>query len=94
METLTSSKISQEVGASAEPSERKRKRVPVRPEWLRLPEATDVCGISRSSLYVAMREGKIRSVCLRKKNNQRGIRLINADSLYAFIESFAKEEAP
>jgi hypothetical protein len=62
----------------------------LKPEWLRLPDATRVSGIGRSSLYVLIKEGKIRSVCLRKRNNTRGIRLVNADSLYAFIESFAK----
>jgi hypothetical protein len=44
-------------------------------------------GIGRSLLYELIRERKIKSVCLRKRNAQRGIRLISADSLYAFIES-------
>jgi hypothetical protein len=61
----------------------------VKPEWLRLPDASRVSGIGRSSLYILIKEGKIKSVCLRKRNSIRGIRLVNADSLNAFIESFA-----
>jgi len=61
----------------------------VRPEWLRIPDASRISGIGRSSLYTLIKEGKIKSVCLRKRNSVRGIRLVNADSLNAFIESFA-----
>jgi len=59
----------------------------VRPEWLRIPDATRMSGIGRSSLYELIREGKIKSVCLRKRNGIRGIRLISADSLCSLIES-------
>jgi hypothetical protein len=61
----------------------------LKPEWLRLPDASRVSGIGRSSLYNLIKENKIKSVSLRKRNSFRGIRLINADSLNAFIESFA-----
>jgi hypothetical protein len=61
----------------------------LKPEWFRVPDAIRVSGISRSSLYTMIKEGKIKSVCLRKRNSIRGIRLVNADSLSAFIESFA-----
>jgi hypothetical protein len=62
-----------------------------KPEWYRIPDATRVSGIGRSSLYGLVKEGKVKSVCLRKRNSSRGIRLINADSLSAFIESFTEE---
>jgi len=63
---------------------------PVKPEWLRIPNAIRVGGIGRSTLYKAIAEGSIKSVCVRKRNSARGIRLINADSLSAYIASFAK----
>jgi hypothetical protein len=62
-----------------------------KPEWYRLSDAIRVSGIGRSSLYELIREGRVKSVCLRKRNNTRGIRLINADSLTAFLNSFVNE---
>jgi len=56
-------------------------------QWLRIPDAIRASGLCRSSLYQLMREGKIRSVCLRPSNGLKGVRLINAASLNAFIES-------
>jgi Helix-turn-helix domain len=61
----------------------------VKPEWLRIPDAARFSGLGRSSLYELIREGKIKSVCLRKRNNSRGVRLISADSLSSLIESAA-----
>jgi hypothetical protein len=57
------------------------------PLWLRIPDAVRVSSLCRSSLYGLMRKGKIRSVCLRPSNGQKGIRLINAESLNSFIQS-------
>jgi hypothetical protein len=65
----------------------------VKPEWLRIPDAIRFSGLGRSSLYELIREGKIKSVCLRKRNNIRGVRLISADSLSSLIESAATEGA-
>lgn len=62
----------------------------VKPEWYRIPDATRVSGIGRSLLYQYIKEGKIKSACLRKRNSIRGIRLINADSLSELVESFAE----
>lgn len=66
-----------------------------RPEWLRLPKTGQRCpftGLSRSSLNELIlatkeNEGKppVASKCLRKRGSNRGIRLINYDSLMAFI---------
>jgi hypothetical protein len=64
----------------------------MKPEWLRLPDAIRVSGIGRSTLYQLLGDGSIKSVVLRKRGNQRGIRLISADSLRAYIESFVTEE--
>ena len=64
---------------------------PLKPEWLRLGDATRLYGIGRSSLYELIAEGKIKSACLRKRGNTRGIRLLSADSISAYIESIATE---
>jgi hypothetical protein len=64
---------------------------PMKPEWLRIPDATRISGIGRSTLYQLIADGAIKSVALRKRGCQRGIRLISADSLRAYIESFATE---
>lgn len=59
-------------------------------EWLRIPDAIRIYGIGRSSLYELISDGKIKSASLRKRGNVRGIRLISATSLEAFLESIAK----
>jgi hypothetical protein len=64
---------------------------PMRPAWFRIPDACAVSGIGRSLLYRHLTDGRIKSVCLRDRNKVRGIRLVNADSLFAFIESFGKQ---
>ena len=64
---------------------------PIEVEWLRIPDAVKVSGIGRSTLYDRIGTGDIKSVCLRKRGKQRGIRLISADSLRAYIESFENE---
>jgi hypothetical protein len=56
-------------------------------QWLRIPDAVRASGLCRSSLYSLMRTGRVRSVCLRPSNGQKGIRLINAVSLNHYIES-------
>ena len=48
-------------------------------------------GIGRSSLYELIADGKIKTASLRKRNALRGTRLINIDSLRAFIESHATQ---
>jgi hypothetical protein len=61
------------------------------PKWLRVPGAVKYSGISRSRLYELMGEGQIKSVCVRSKGNIRGIRLLSAESIDNFLESFAEE---
>ena len=55
--------------------------------WLRVGEAVRTRGVSRSLLYLMIRDGKIKSSALRKKGNTRGIRLISPESLDAYIEA-------
>ena len=63
----------------------------IKPEWLRLPDAILVSGIGRSTLYQLLSSGAVKSALIRKRGCQRGIRLISADSLRGYIESFATE---
>lgn len=58
---------------------------PVR--WLSVAEAVRTRGIGRSMLYGLIQAGRIKSSCLRKLGNNRGKRLINAESLDNYIES-------
>jgi hypothetical protein len=60
----------------------------VPPKWMRLPVACAYSGMSRATLYGLIAEGQIKSVCVRKKGNIRGLRLISAESLDAYVESF------
>jgi hypothetical protein len=64
---------------------------PMKPEWLRIPDAIRVCGLGRSTLYGLLSSGSVKSVLIRKRGCQRGIRLISADSLRSYVESFATE---
>lgn len=58
---------------------------PVR--WLGVAESVRTRGICRSMLYELIRAGDIKSSALRKPGNSRGKRLINAESLDAYIEA-------
>ena len=63
-----------------------------KPEWLRVPDAVRLFGICRSSLYELISSGSVKSTALRKRGAVRGIRLINFDSLAAYIENAASKE--
>jgi len=65
---------------------------PPRPEWLRIPEATRIFGLSRSKLYELISERQIKSFCLRERNKIKGIRLLNYDSLCDFLQNEAKAQ--
>jgi hypothetical protein len=58
-------------------------------KWLRIEDAVRVFGISRSKLYQLINNRRIKSFCLRERNKLKGIRLINFDSVYAFMEGEA-----
>ena len=61
--------------------------MPLKPEWLRIPQVTQVFGIGRSKLYELLSEGVIKSVSLRKRGQASGTRLVSYDSVSAYIES-------
>jgi hypothetical protein len=57
-----------------------------KPVWIRVPEATRLFGVGRSSLYVMIAENKVRSRVLKSRRDAtRGIRLLSYDSLCEFI---------
>jgi hypothetical protein len=59
----------------------------IQPEWLRIKEAVRFSGLGRSTLYGFIADGTLKSVCVRKRGNIRGIRLIAVGELRRFIEA-------
>ena len=58
------------------------------PGFLRVDAVLDRTGLTKTKLYQWLREGRIRSVCLKDPGCKRGIRLVDAQSLSDFINSF------
>jgi sugar-specific transcriptional regulator TrmB len=58
----------------------------LKPEWIRVPEAVRVSGISRSQIYELIKSQEIRSFALKERGAMKGIRLISYDSLMQYIE--------
>lgn len=65
-----------------------------KPEWIRIPEAVRLFGISRTKLYALIKEGKFTSVSLRERGQTRGTRLINYQSLCEYIQSCVEMTPP
>jgi hypothetical protein len=63
-------------------------------EWIRPSQMPIIFGISRSVGYELLSSGKIKSVVLRKRGNIRGCRLINADSVRAYLSGLAGTQEP
>jgi hypothetical protein len=62
--------------------------VTLNPRWLRIPAAVKYSGLSRSMLYELLSAGKIRSISVKsQKWSQRGVRLIDRESIDLFMES-------
>jgi hypothetical protein len=59
--------------------------IKARPAWLKLDDTSRCYPISRSRLYELIRDGKIRSACLRDRNKVRGTRIVNVESLERYI---------
>lgn len=62
---------------------------PLEPEWLLVSEALTFARIGKTYLYsnLDFNGGPIKSTLIRKRNARQGKRLVNVDSLRAFIES-------
>ena len=63
--------------------------VNIKPEWLRIQQASALFGIGRTKLYELIGAGKIKTVSMRERGQTRGTRLISYDSLSEFLESQA-----
>ena len=61
----------------------------VQPLWLRVPQAVNLTGCSRSKIYELMASGRIRSASLREPGQRHATRLIDRADLLAYIESHA-----
>jgi len=62
----------------------------IQPAFIRLPRAGQrdpLTGLTRSHLFALLKAGKVRSVSLRQSGAKRGVRLIDAPSLLAAINS-------
>jgi hypothetical protein len=61
----------------------------IEPEWIKVSEAKNFSGLGKTYLYsqLDINGGKIRTSLLRRRNARQGTRLINLDSLRAFIEN-------
>jgi len=74
-----------------------------KPEWIRLPrpgERDRLTGLSRSTLCELAVPGAandfkppVKSILIKKRNAQRGIRLINFDSLIEYLRNLETESA-
>jgi hypothetical protein len=63
--------------------------VPIRSRYLRVQQTLDFYPFKRAKLYEYLASGDIKSFVLKEKGALRGIRLIDRDSLDAFLESHA-----
>lgn len=59
----------------------------LKPEWLNVKDTIRVFGLCRTTLSTLIREKTIVSRSVRQRNSVKGTRLINFDSLNAYIES-------
>ena len=66
---------------------------PIQPgaEWLRPADVRHFAGIGRSLLYELIREGKVRSICLRREGKLGGMRLVSVQSLRDNINGHGAE---
>jgi hypothetical protein len=60
-------------------------------KWLKMKDAANYCGLSKSSLYQAMADGRLKSVLVRQTGRIKGIRLISLEALETYIKSFGEK---
>ena len=57
-------------------------------EYLRIPDLDRIFGIKRGHAYSLIKEGKIKTACLRLRDgNKTGVRLVDAQSVREYIKS-------
>ena len=65
--------------------------VTLNPRWLRMTSAVKDSGLSRSRLYELLGQRRIKSICLKSRNNAlRGVRLVDRESIDLFMESLQR----
>jgi predicted DNA-binding transcriptional regulator AlpA len=64
----------------------------IQPIWLRIPEASQLTGIRRSKLYLLINQSAFKTVSLREPGQKHATRLIERESLLAFIESHVEKQ--
>jgi hypothetical protein len=64
--------------------------VQTKPIWVKDKGATALFGFSRSWLYSAAKDGRIKSVSLQEEGRSRGTRLFSVESIENYNQSFAK----
>jgi hypothetical protein len=84
MKKMTTEPVSVEANANAPPT---------LPEFGRWRDVQRHFGIRRGTLYNLISEGKVNSVLLRRKGNVHGCRLIELESVRAYIYSLMNEQA-
>lgn len=63
------------------------------PEWVDCRGLEAGFGIKRSLAYALLADGKIRGVSLRRRNQLRGKRLFEVDSVRSFLKSQMRDES-
>jgi excisionase family DNA binding protein len=66
----------------------------ISPEWLKPDAAARLFGLGRTSIYALIQQGKIRSTSIKLGTKIRGTRLVNLESLRAYLESQATGGLP
>lgn len=64
----------------------------VKPEWIKVSDATRIFGIGRTRLYDLIGRRVIKTALLRERGNLQGARLISYDSLAEYIEGFVEQD--
>ncbi|MGJ8724466.1 MAG: helix-turn-helix transcriptional regulator [Roseibacillus sp.] len=60
------------------------------PVYIRIPEAVQLFGIGRTTLYALIGNRKIKSVLLKKKGHKTGRRLVCFESLKSYLDGQAE----
>ena len=61
--------------------------VRLQPRWLRIPAAVSYSGISRAKLFILLADREIKSASIRSKGKERGIRVVDRESIDRFLEA-------
>lgn len=62
-------------------------------DWARIPAASSIAGVCRSTLYqnFDFRGGAIKTASIRQRGATRGIRMVSIPSLLAWLDSYAEQ---